>query len=308
MPPKAPVPQDAPPEGPALPSSAWGHRAPTWYSDTPPVLPRIGLRGNALAILRGVPLIVVLLAGLGLTLVSRPVERLGSRTGRPVTGRITVIVCRLALLILGLRVRRRRGADGRRAGVIVANHASWLDIFVLNAGGPMYFISKAEVAGWAGIGWLARATGTVFIRRSRTEARAHVDEVAGRLAAGHGLTLFAEGTSSDGAQVLPFRPTLFEAILMAARTGTDLSVQPVAVRYHAPPGRDPRFYGWWGAMDFAPHARAVLSQWPQGTVDVDYGDPVPVTGDADRKRLAATLEAAVRAGFDASGRPRGAAR
>ncbi len=59
-------------------------------------------------------------------------------------------------------------------GALVANHSSWLDIFVLNAAEPVYFVSKAEVAGWPGIGWLARATGTLFIRRDPREAAVQV--------------------------------------------------------------------------------------------------------------------------------------
>ena len=56
-------------------------------------------------------------------------------------------------------------------GAIVANHSSWLDIFALNAAQRVYFVAKSEVAGWPGIGWLARATGTVFIARKGTEAK-----------------------------------------------------------------------------------------------------------------------------------------
>ncbi|WP_367998774.1 lysophospholipid acyltransferase family protein, partial [Photobacterium sanguinicancri] len=53
----------------------------------------------------------------------------------------------------------------KQHGAVVANHSSWLDIFALNARKRIYFVSKAEVAKWPGIGWLARATGTVFINR-----------------------------------------------------------------------------------------------------------------------------------------------
>ncbi len=271
--------------------------SPTWQSADRPQVPPPDAAGWMRIIVRGVAILAVLALGLALTLALRLPERV-SGAARPVTGWITVAVCRAVLALLGLRVRRI-GDAAQGAGATVANHTGWLDIFVLNAGQPLTFVSKAEVRGWAGIGWLARATGTVFIRRARSEARAHVGEVADRLAAGHRLVLFAEGTSSDGARVLPFKPTLFEALVARSATAPDLAVQPVSLRYTAPPGREPRFYGWWGDMAFGPHALAVLAQAPQGTATLRYHPPVTVAQAGGRKALAADLERTVRAGFAA---------
>ena len=53
----------------------------------------------------------------------------------------------------------------RGPGAMVANHSSWLDIFVLNAAAPLFFVSKAEVAGWPGINILTRVTDTHFVVR-----------------------------------------------------------------------------------------------------------------------------------------------
>ena len=74
-------------------------------------------------------------------------------------------------------------------------------------------------------------------------------------------------------------------------------MQPVTAAYRAPPGRDPRFYGWWGDMALAPHLLAVLAQAPQGCVTVTLHPPVAVAG-RDRKSLSAACEAAVRAALD----------
>jgi lyso-ornithine lipid O-acyltransferase len=93
-------------------------------------------------------------------------------------------------------------------GALVANHASWLDIFTLNACDRIYFVSKSEVAGWPGIGWLARATGTVFINRQGREAQMQKLLFEARLRAGHRLLFFPEGTSTDGQRVLDFKSTL----------------------------------------------------------------------------------------------------
>ena len=267
-----------------------------WISDTPPpeagnppgAWPRILLRGLALAL--------VFALGLALHFLLRLIERPIAGARRPASGRLVQIVCVLVLRILRLRVQVT-GQPMDSAGAMVGNHISWLDILTLHAVCPVAFVSKAEVAGWPGIGLLARVTGTVFIRRDRREARAQTDLFGTRLRAGQRLMFFPEGTSSDGQRVLPFKTTLFQAFL-APELRTRLNLQPVSLRYHAPEGADPRFYGWWGEMDFGAHALTVLAQRRQGRVDLVYHAPIPVASMPDRKALATAAEAAVRAGFD----------
>jgi 1-acyl-sn-glycerol-3-phosphate acyltransferase len=178
-------------------------------------------------------------------------------------------------------------------GALVANHASWLDIFALNSRGPVYFVSKSEVARWPGIGLLARGTGTVFIDRDRRQARAQTNLFRERLAAGHRLLFFPEGTSTDGHRVLPFKTTLFAAFFDHS---ADLSIQPVSVAYHAPPGASPRHYGWWGEMPFTAHLLATLAAERQGGIGIVFHDPVRIADFPDRKALARHLEDRVRAG------------
>lgn len=257
-------------------------------------LPPLGLLGWLRVVWRGGLLVVVCYAGLAVLLVMRLVELPLFGLVRPVTPWITVGVCRVAVRLLGLRMRVR-GVPMRVPGAQVANHAGWLDIFTLNAVQPVYFVSKAEVAGWAGIGVLARAVGTVFIARRASEAAEQARMLAGRLVVGHRLLFFPEGTSSDAQRVLPFKPALFEAFF-ADGLRDEISVQPVSVVYRAPSGKDARFYGWWGDMAFAPHFLQVLAH-PGGSVEVEFHEPVRVADFPDRKALAAHCGAAVLAGF-----------
>ncbi len=267
-----------------------------WRSQELPEARRIGALGWALVAVRGGVLGGVVFGGLLVLLLLRLVERPLFAPRRPVTPFITQTVCRLALILLGLRLRVR-GPAMHHKGAIVANHSSWLDIFVLNAVQRVYFVSKAEVAGWPGIGWLARATGTVFIRRTMRDAPAQKVQFERRLAADHRLLFFPEGTSTDGKRVLTFKPTLFQA-LFADGMRDRLWVQPVSVIYHAPHGQDPRFYGWWDDMEFAPHLLKVLAVARRGRVDVVQHAPVRVADFADRKALAAYCESVVRSGLD----------
>lgn len=266
----------------------------TWTGDDQPMPHRITPFGWGRVVLRGLAVGTLTFGCLGVLLFVRLIERPLFGQGRPVTPYITQFVCRSAFRLMGIGYTRR-GVPMSGAGAVVANHSSWLDIFALNAAKRIYFVSKSEVAGWPGIGWLARATGTVFIARDRRQAKSQIEVFRQRLGHGHKLLFFPEGTSTDGQRVLPFKPTLFAAFFDDALRD-DLHIQPVTVIYHAPDGADPRLYGWWGDMDFGPHLLATLAHAPQGRVDVIYHDPVRVRDFKDRKTLAATLEQTVRAG------------
>jgi lyso-ornithine lipid O-acyltransferase len=264
----------------------------TWREGPDPMPARPDAAGWARVALRGAPLLLLLVLGLVLKMAVRLVERPLCHPSRPVTPWITVLVCRGALRLLGLRVEVA-GRPMRGAGAMVANHSSWLDIFALNAQAPAVFVSKAEVAAWPGIGLLARATGTLFIRReSRAEASEQARAVSERLCNGETLLFFPEGTSTDGRRVLPFKSALF-AGLLGTGLPQGLIVQPVSLSWKAPEGEDPRFYAWWGGMDFGPHALAVLAVRRSGGFRITYHPPIPVEG-RDRKSLAAEAEAAVR--------------
>jgi 1-acyl-sn-glycerol-3-phosphate acyltransferase len=183
-----------------------------------------------------------------------------------------------------------------QAGAQVANHGSWLDVLVLNAGDRVYFVSKSEVSDWPGIGWLARATGTLFISRRAQEAGSQKTAFEDRLQAGHRLLFFPEGTSTDAQRILPFKSSLFAAFF-AEGLEDDMHIQPVTVSYKAPDGVDPRFYGWWGDMGFGDHALRLLAARRQGSVEVTYHAPLAVADATDRKALAKSAEEAVKSVF-----------
>lgn len=270
---------------------------PDWLEARPDPAP-ITAAGWLRVVWRGVLLGTLTFGCLALLLVVRLVERPLFGLRRPITPFITQFVCRNAFRILRMPYRTQ-GALMQGPGAVVSNHASWLDIFTLNARKRIYFVSKSEVASWPGIGWLARATGTVFINRDRREAQSQKQVFEDRLHAGHKLLFFPEGTSTDGIRVLPFKSTLFAAFF-SEELRQNLQVQPVSVIYRAPKGADARFYGWWGDMDFGSHLLKVLAAPSQGSVEVVYHPPVAVADFADRKALARHCEEAVRGGLQAA--------
>lgn len=119
-----------------------------------------------------------------------------------------------------------------RNGLIVSNHISWLDIFVLNAVIPMRFVAKSEVRRWPAIGWLCERAHTLFIERGNARAAARINQRLGELMQqGECLAVFPEGTSTDGAQVAHFHASLLQPAIDA-----QVPLHPIAIRYEGADG------------------------------------------------------------------------
>lgn len=264
----------------------------TWNEKDMPPEERIGPAGWGIAALRMLVILPVMLLGVIATLGARLIERPFVGAHRPCSARIVQWFARFVFLALNMR-HEIRGQPMSGPGAVVANHSSWLDIFALNARHRVFFVSKSEVAGWPGIGFLATMAGTLYIKRDRREVKDQTRLMEARLQAGHRLLFFPEGTSSDGRRILPFKSTLFQTFFNTEMRDC-LSVQPVTILYTAPKGRDSRFYGWWGDMEFGGHALKLLAAWPQGGVHVMYHPPVRISDFKDRKNLSAYMETCIR--------------
>lgn len=221
----------------------------------------------------------------------------------PGRGAVSILYSRAVCRLLKVRVRNVGSPPRRRSVLILANHVSWLDILVITAAAPTIFVAKAEVARWPLIGLVAKARGTVFVDRERRHRTAAANaDIARRLAAGESVVLFAEGTSSDGNRVLPFRTALFGAVkdaLAQVDGGKPIWVQPLSVGYtklHGlPMGRQHRsIVAWYGDLDLVPHLREFIRC---GAVDatLSWGEPIAYDGAGDRKALVRALEGEVRA-------------
>ena len=230
------------------------------------------------------------------------IQWLLAKLNLPGWGFIAIHYYRVLCGILGIRVRVSGTPVHDRAVLFVSNHVSWADILVIGSVVPTAFVSKSEVEKWPLVGVTARLQRTVFVDRARRHQSAQaVVEIVKRLAGGTSVVLFAEGTSSDGNRVLPFRSALLGAVEEAAAHGGDASkvlIQPMSISYTGingiPMGRQHRpVVAWYGDLDFLPHIKALMER---GAVDavVTYGDPIPADQVADRKAMTRRLEGAVR--------------
>lgn len=184
------------------------------------------------------------------------------------------------ILDLDIRVH---GVPAEGHALWVSNHVSWLDIPVLGANFPVYFLSKAEVANWPVVGWLAKAAGTLFIKRGSGDAGQVTTQLAAHLDDGRNVLFFPEGTTTDGHRLKRFFHKLFGAAVQ-----TRVPLQPVLVCYrdehdalhpHAP---------FIGDDEFLSHAMDIL-KGNRMVVDV-LVLPVELPGDRDARTLARDLE------------------
>lgn len=234
------------------------------------------------------------------------------KLGLPGWGVIAVRYYRTLCWVLGIKIRIVGEPVRDRAVLFVSNHCSWADILAIGAVARIAFVSKIEVAKWPLVGTAARLQRTVFVDRSRRlQTGDSIAEMVNRLASGVSLVLFAEGTSSDGNRVLPFRSALIGAVREAgSRAEGGVLIQPMSICYTLlngiPMGRQHRpLIAWYGDTDFMPHIKAFM---PRAAVDVviSYGEPIAADASTDRKVLAKQVEGAVRALTSATllGRPR----
>lgn len=179
--------------------------------------------------------------------------------------------------------------------LLVANHISWLDIPVLGALGHMTFVSKDDVRHWPVIGWLAQASGTLFIKRGANQAHTTIDQIATRLDRGDSILIFPEGTTSDGRSMRRFFPRMFAA---AQRSAPKL--QPVAIRYGSNARPDP-IAPYIGSDTLVAHLLRVLRH-PGIAVDVTFLVPVE-TSARDRRALADATRAAIAKRLDLTSVP-----
>lgn len=195
--------------------------------------------------------------------------------------------------LAGLRVRIV-GSPRRSPVLLVSNHVSWLDILALGGSAGSAFVSKAEVRDLPLVGWLADQNHTLYVERAaRGAVRDQAVALRQKLDGRHPITLFPEGTTGDGARLLPFRAALFQAVLPPP---PGLVVQPVWLDYAAVRG-----IAWVGAEPGLGNVRRVLSRREPVHLAIHFLDPIDPALASDRKALAAATQAAIAAAMATRG-------
>ncbi|WP_129561358.1 lysophospholipid acyltransferase family protein [Paraburkholderia dokdonensis] len=195
-------------------------------------------------------------------------------------------LCGMKLVVHNDAARLDAGA------LVVSNHISWIDIYVINAWRPTPFVSKAEIRHWPLIGWFAQNLDTVFIEREkRSDARRIMHELAARLERGELMCVFPEGTTTDGLAIKPFHANMFQAPVSAGKP-----VQPICILYEDAQGRQTAAPAYIDDVSLKESLDALLKAGPV-TAHVYVGEAIE-PGD-DRRKLAARAQEAVGEALDA---------
>ena len=163
------------------------------------------------------------------------------------------------LAICGVQLEVQHRVDSQQSqqmqnAMIVSNHISWLDIFVINTYQPCRFVAKSDVRDWPLIGWLSSKAGTVFLARgNRREVKRIYAGLVAAVHAGERVAFFPEGTTTEQGLLLPFHANLFEAAIEAA-----VPVQPYALRYLDASGAPHPAVAFIGDMSFAQSISIIL--------------------------------------------------
>lgn len=235
-------------------------------------------------LLRLTRLALHLMRGLGVALLIFPWVSRRERDARKRRWSKTL----LAILSVSVREREARHDLPDRC-MLVLNHISWLDIFVINARSPATFIAKSEIRNWPAVGWLCTLVGTLYIERGRpSAARRATQTIVSELERGTLIAVFPEGTTTFGRSLEPFHAALFQPAVDA-----EAALQPIALRYLDTSGRQSDAPGYVGETSFLESVWTIVST-RHIVAEVTPLAPV-MTREQSRRSLAQRTERAIAA-------------
>ncbi|MDE2562352.1 MAG: 1-acyl-sn-glycerol-3-phosphate acyltransferase [Sphingomonadales bacterium] len=186
----------------------------------------------------------------------------------------------IAARLVGARVRRH-GVPLRRDVFFVANHVSWVDILALAGASGTAFVAKAELRAAPVVGWLSTLNRTVFVsRENRMGVAEQINALKEALADNWSVTVFPEGTTTDGQSLLPFKTSMLR-VLEPPPPG--VLVQPVMLDY----GAIAEWIGWIGVESGLDNARRVLARRGSFPLDIHFLEPFDPEPHGGRKGIAA---------------------
>ncbi|MEE9433398.1 MAG: lysophospholipid acyltransferase family protein [Sphingorhabdus sp.] len=192
-------------------------------------------------------------------------------------------------------IPRFYGKRLKRDVFYACNHLSWADIPLVAGFTGCTFVAQDGIASWPVIGTLCRINGTIFVSRDdRLSVGKQIDTLRDALDGEQPVTIFPEGTTSDGSVMLPYKPSLF-AVLSPPPPG--MMVQPVFLTY----GKDTGEIAWVGDETAIANVWRLLSRIKPIAARVYFLEPFDPSEFADRKAISAEVRKRITAMVDAGG-------
>ncbi len=190
------------------------------------------------------------------------------------------------------------GTRIRRNVFYAANHHSWIDIPVMSGVSGCTFVANDGIEKWPLIGWLCTINNTIFVsRENRLSVGGQVDELREAMTGDQPVAIFPEGTTHDGTALLPFKPSLFAALVPPP---PGMLIQPVFLSYGRHIGR----VAWLGDQGVVDNFWRLLSRLTPITATLHFLEPLDPADYADRKAIAAEVRSRIGLALEAGGQPR----
>ena len=227
--------------------------------------------------LRSLAMITLLVACIPLYYIWRPFTAHNPWPGRFLSG-----IAR----IIGLQITTA-GKRVQKGAILLPNHVSWLDIPALAGLTGTAFVAQDGLAAHGWLRWLCRLNDTVFIARDkRASVSRQVDQIREAIRETGSLTIFPEGTTVNGIDLLPFKSSLLSAITPLP---AGISVQPVWLDY----GVDSEKIAWIGDEPGLDNYLRIAARSARIPLTVHFLDPLEADALANRKTMAARASAAI---------------
>lgn len=169
--------------------------------------------------------------------------------------------------IMSIKIKPHNRPRRPKSTLFVSNHCSYLDIITLGAAMPLNFTPKLDIKYWPIIGPLTSLSGAIYLHRSAPLKSVEQQQtLQDHLFDGANISLFAEGTTNNGREVLPFKTALFRAARRLDEEDPEIKVTPLTIKYTRLNGKevltqeDMDNFAWYGDMDLAPHLWNFLRQ------------------------------------------------
>ncbi len=184
------------------------------------------------------------------------------------------------------------GTPPERESLLVANHVSWLDIYLINTVCPPRFVAKSEIRNWPVVGWLSEKTGVLFVERERRADTPRINQaITDAISSGDLVAVFPEGTTSDGLSILSFRAPLLEPVLT-----TNANLHPAAIRYVTEDGRVDTAVAYAGDTSFGESLWHILGR-KAVRAEIIFAEGIETSGK-NRKELARHAESVIAKALD----------
>ena len=208
------------------------------------------------------------------------------------------LVSRLSLMLMRFKINFINAPDPSKHYLFVGNHLGMLDVLIIAAKCPTLFITSVEMRDTPGLGLLSEAGGCLYTeRRDRTNIRNEMLEIRQALEQGFNVTLYPEGTSTNGQGMLPLKKTL-----MTAAAGTGVPIKPMVLNYRKVNGqpmsgkwRD--YLCWYGDLTFWDSLFNIFTL-DRIDADLEFLEEVVVKTEEERREVAQRIQDAMVAKYD----------